>query len=343
MLIRLFQQATICWGQSWLGGLEGPPASHLLIGRGLVPGPETEQGLERRHRLLAPIMAKDEFIKISLELIAAYAVMGSEQPLLQVADGAVGQRHRGLRAFLQLGSRGLTAGHMAKPRLLQSGEALEAVGVYDRARCHVLSQERDEGFASEIRDDRHASAPGRAATLLHRHHGEGGLPAPQLSASPQTRLGTPNPGVVHFHFPAQRLSGQVDHGLPQLVQHHPGRLVTSQTQLALQEKRRDATFIRGHEVSRPEPNRQRRFRVMQNRPRRKGDLIPTTSALPAPRFHDLVRTPVPAPRADEAIRPAALRQIFLASFFGSEHRLELAQGFRKRWARHAPILQLGAC
>ena len=67
-----------------------------------MPGPETEQGLERRHRLLAPIMAKDEFIKISLELMAAHAVMGSEQPLLQVADGAVGQRHRGLRAFVQV-------------------------------------------------------------------------------------------------------------------------------------------------------------------------------------------------------------------------------------------------
>jgi hypothetical protein len=40
-------------------------------------GSETQQGLESRHRLLAPIMAKDEFIKISLELMAAYAVMGS--------------------------------------------------------------------------------------------------------------------------------------------------------------------------------------------------------------------------------------------------------------------------
>jgi hypothetical protein len=42
-------------------------------------------------------MAKDEFIKIRLELIAAYVVVGSEQPLLQVADGAVRQRHGGLR------------------------------------------------------------------------------------------------------------------------------------------------------------------------------------------------------------------------------------------------------
>jgi hypothetical protein len=82
---------------------------------------------------------------------------------------------------------------------------------------------------------------------------------------------------------------------------------------------------------------------MQNRSRRKGDLIPTTSALPAPRLHDLIRTLVPAPWADEALWPAALRQILLASCFGSEPRLEFAQGFWKRWAGHAPILQLVAC
>jgi hypothetical protein len=61
----------------------------------------------------------------------------------------------------------------------------------------------------------------------------------------------------------------------------------------------------------------RRFRVMQNRPCREGDLIPATSALPAPRFYDLVRTPVPASRADKAIRPAALSQVYLASLLGS--------------------------
>jgi hypothetical protein len=85
----------------------------------------------------------------------------------------------------------------------------------------------------------------------------------------------------------------------------------------------------------PEPNRHRRFPFMQNHPCRKGDLPPTASALLALRFHDSVRIPVPAPRANIALRPAALSQILLASLFGSEHRRELQQVFRKRWARHA--------
>ena len=45
-------------------------------------GAEAEQGLERSHGCLTTIVAKDELIKIDLQLIAAYAVIGSDEPLL---------------------------------------------------------------------------------------------------------------------------------------------------------------------------------------------------------------------------------------------------------------------
>ena len=103
---------------SWLNGLErSVPAPYLLICGRLVPGPETEQGLERGHGLPAPIVAKDEFIKINLKLIAAHAVIDSDQPLLEIANGAVCQRHYRLRAFAQIDSQGLRARHMAEIRL----------------------------------------------------------------------------------------------------------------------------------------------------------------------------------------------------------------------------------
>jgi hypothetical protein len=38
-------------------------------------------------------VAKDEFIKIDLELIAAHAMIGPDQPLLQVPNRAVRQGH----------------------------------------------------------------------------------------------------------------------------------------------------------------------------------------------------------------------------------------------------------
>jgi hypothetical protein len=40
-------------------------------------GAEAEQGLERSHGCLTTIVAKNELIKIDLQLIAAYAVIGS--------------------------------------------------------------------------------------------------------------------------------------------------------------------------------------------------------------------------------------------------------------------------
>ena len=55
-------------------------APYLLICGRLAPGTETEQGLERGHGLPAPIVAKDEFIKINLKLIGAHAVIWGTSP-----------------------------------------------------------------------------------------------------------------------------------------------------------------------------------------------------------------------------------------------------------------------
>ena len=76
----------------------------MLIGGRLASGPETEQGLKRGHGLPAPIVAKDEFIKINLKLIAAHAVISSDQPLLEIPNGAVCQRQHRVRAFAQIDS-----------------------------------------------------------------------------------------------------------------------------------------------------------------------------------------------------------------------------------------------
>ena len=128
--IRLFQQNSKCWDgvlperSGKICAAPYPP----ICGR-LAPGPETEQGLERGHGLLAPIVAKDEFIKINLKLIATHAVIGSDQPLLEIPNGAVCQRQHRLRAFAQIDSQGMRASHMLKSSLLQPQKALETVRV----------------------------------------------------------------------------------------------------------------------------------------------------------------------------------------------------------------------
>src|ERR1700720_193024 len=105
-------------------------ATYLLIGRGFLPGSEAEERLERGHGLLPPVVAKDEFVEIDLELIAAHTVISSDQPLLQVADRAVCQRHHGLCAFTQVDSQRLAARHVLEPSFWQPSEAFETVGVY---------------------------------------------------------------------------------------------------------------------------------------------------------------------------------------------------------------------
>src|SRR5207245_6210480 len=90
MLILLFQHNSICWD----GVLVERPgkvcaAPYLLICGRLAPGPETEQGLERGHGLPAPIVAKDEFIKINLKLITSHAVIGCDHQFLEIRKGAV--------------------------------------------------------------------------------------------------------------------------------------------------------------------------------------------------------------------------------------------------------------
>ena len=60
---------------------------------------EAEQCLEGGHGLSAPIVTKDEFVEINLELTRAHPVMGADQPLLQIANCAVSQRHDGFRSF----------------------------------------------------------------------------------------------------------------------------------------------------------------------------------------------------------------------------------------------------
>jgi len=53
--------------------------------------PDRAKSLKSRHGLVTPIVAKNKLIEVNLQLRAADAVVGTDQPLLEVADGTVGQ------------------------------------------------------------------------------------------------------------------------------------------------------------------------------------------------------------------------------------------------------------
>ncbi len=65
--------------------------SNAAVSRGSLLCPKTEQSLKSGHGLVTPIVAKNKLVEVNLALRAADAVVGTDQPLLEVADSTVGQ------------------------------------------------------------------------------------------------------------------------------------------------------------------------------------------------------------------------------------------------------------
>ena len=221
----------------------------------------------------------------------------------------------------------------------------EAIRVNNGSRCQVLLQECEEGCAPEIRHDSHPGTSAPAPNFLHRHQHQGGFTTLELPTPSQSGLCSPNPSIIHLYFASKRFAFSVDHRPTQFVEHHPCRLITRESELVLQQKRRDATFICGHQVSRPKPTRQRDFRVMQNRSRGHRNLIPTPGTLPSPsrRRFRFIGSSVATAWADKSLWPPASCQIFLATLFTAKLHLEFAQIPGKDRAWHVSTLLLVSC
>ena len=75
------------------------------------------------------IVTKNELIQVDGKLNAADAVVGTDQPLLEVADGPVGQRDDRRDTAAQIPAQGLGPSDVSKPRRVQPGERLQPVGI----------------------------------------------------------------------------------------------------------------------------------------------------------------------------------------------------------------------
>ena len=86
---------------------------------------------------------------------------------------------------------------------------------------------------------------------------------------------------------------------------------------------------------------QRDLGPVKNRPGGQRDLVTAASTLPPTLIHQFVRSPMSASGADEAIGPAAGREVPLAGFLGGEVALKLPQRFGKRRSGHPSTLPIG--
>ena len=104
-------------------------------------------------------MPKDELIQIDLELSSTHAVVGADQPLLEVANRAISERHCRFRALAEFGSQGLSASDVFETGFRKTLKALEAIRVDGGAGRDVLGDEGNDRLGLEIRDHSHADAP----------------------------------------------------------------------------------------------------------------------------------------------------------------------------------------
>jgi hypothetical protein len=126
------------------------------------------------------------------------------------------------------------------------------------------------------------------------------------------------------------------------MEHHPRGFIATEAELALEQERGHAAFVDRHQVRRPKPERQRSLRVVKDRAGRQGYLMPACRALPASVRHDGVGAMMATSRAPEPFGPPTGGEVLLTSLFGGELTLKLAHILRKRRARHAPTLLMGA-
>ena len=218
-----------------------------------------------------------------------------------------------------------------------------AVGVDRRSRTDVLLDEIDHRGLFEVRDHRHPNATGDATAVFNRRHHNRRLSAFELTTAPQAGLWPADPGVVDLHLAMQRLARRVDHGTPQLVQQHPCGFVPAESQLPLDQERRDPPRVGRHEIRGPEPHGLRHLRVVKNRSGRQGDLVLARDTSPASVFQHPIGSPVSTSRTAETLRPATCGQIPLAGLLGRELTLKLTQVSGKGRTRHPRTLHLVAC
>src|SRR6266705_2068084 len=164
-------------------------------------------------------------------LLLAHSVVGSDQPLLEVADRAVCKGNRRLGTLPERRPSGLDACHMLVACFLQADIALQSVGIDSGARCHIFLEKGQQRRRPEIRDYRHAYSPRCPSALLNRNQYESRLPSFELAASSETGLSASNPGVIDLHSASEWFTARVHHCPAKLVKHHPCRFVVAQPKL----------------------------------------------------------------------------------------------------------------
>jgi hypothetical protein len=242
---------------------------------------EAKKCLERCHGLSPTVVPKDELVKVDLQVTTAYAMVGTDDPLLEIANSAIGQRSDGQHTLAEFGPQRLSTGHVLEPDLLQASEACPPVRVYRGPRCNIPDNEVVHRRAGKVVNDLHPDATRALPALLDCRENQRCLPVLELTTAAEARLLGPDPSIVNLYLAMERLAGRVHHCPPQLVKHHPRSFITTQSKLALKQERRKAAFVGRYQVRRPKPHCKWSLRVVEDCPRCERNLVSAGDTLPA--------------------------------------------------------------
>src|ERR1700730_18186954 len=78
-------------------------------------GAQTEQRLKGRRRFPSTVMPKRELIQVHLKLTATDTMVGSDEPLLEIADRTIRERYDRGHAFAEVFADRLGARHVREP------------------------------------------------------------------------------------------------------------------------------------------------------------------------------------------------------------------------------------
>ena len=294
-----------------------------------MAGADAEKGAEGGVPSAAAVEAEDKLVEIGLKVFAAQAVIDTERPDFEIGEDAVhpGQDDVGghladdVRLVMDAGGAGITG----QPVGLGGGAGGEMGGEEG-----VQAGGRKIGYLLE------ADPAGAGTAVLHLDGADDEdlalVAAPAAAGGGILLAAADKLGLVDLDQTGQRGAAGGEHAAAQLGAEQPGALIRAQGELALQLQGGDAVGMGGHQVGRPEPNRQRQFGVVHDGAGGHRGLLAAAGALVGPRLGlQSPRLGLATARADEAIWPARREQVRGAGRLVREAVLEFDQRAREIW------------
>jgi len=293
----------------------------------LVGGGDAEEGSERSVPGAAAVEAEDEFIEVGLEVLAAQPVIDAQGPDLEVGEDPVhpGQDDMGGHLADDMGIVGDTGG---------AGVAGPAVGLGSGGGRQVGGEKGMQAGRRIIGHLAQTDAAGAGTAVLHFNRTDNQhFASVAAAATARDRIvfaAADDFGFVDFDEAGEQASAGGQHAAAQLGADQPSRLVGAEGELTLQLQGRDAVGVGGHQISGPEPDRQRQLGVMHDGPGGDRGLAAAAGTLIGPGLgFEPPSFVAAAAGASEAVGPARGGKILGASSLITEALLELDQGAGK--------------